>query len=615
MTKKQIMAPKWDLSFLYAGYDDPKYIADVASLRHTLLQIDDLVESFKASNGKVKVDIARRYLALCDERNQLGSSLCYYSYLSSDCDVNNQEFKKELDKVERMYVELGNGASYINDWIMKCEESDFEELFNTDDEDIKARRFSLLRSRTYSTGDLNQPREDILESKLSHAGGLDAWGSLYERLCASMQVNTTPKIDDKPESISLSQVSALLKSNEREVRERVWEDTNKAYHAHRESFAAVLNGLSGWRISSNNHSFGSGEKHYLDSALHKNRISRQTLDTLISTVKKNKSVGQRAATLIAKTIGDEDGLYQPWDMYASYPAASGNHTIYTFDEGIEIIKDAFRSIHPDMADFVDLMVREKRISANVSKNKSTGAYCGTTGSERVSVIFMSYTGTSGDVVTLAHELGHAFHNHILRDIPKNASSYPSTLAETASVFAETVVREALLAKAVTRDEKLAFLFEDVTATESYLLMICARYELEVALHEERLEGYVTPERLIELTESVWSEWYGDSIGTLPSYSWAITRHFSFSSSTFYNFPYVFGMLFSNGIYAASKNTESKDSFYEFYKDLLRNTGTLTCESLAEKYLGVDMEKTDFWQSAINELDSKVDEYSRLLSEE
>jgi oligoendopeptidase F len=265
-----------------------------------------------------------------------------------------------------------------------------------------------------------------------------------------------------------------------------------------------------------------------------------------------------------------------------------------------------------MGDFVHMMVERRWIDAAPQPRKQLGAFCSGFSAHRIPVVFMTWGGSMSDVLTLAHELGHAYHSWVMRDMPFSHSDYPMTLAETASIFAESVVRDSLLARAETNYEKRLMLWEEMSAALGLMVNIPVRFEFEREFYERRKQGEVSVSGLRELMSAAWSRWYGDSTTRSDDMFWASKLHFSIAEMSFYNYPYLFGYLFSQGVYA--QREQRGDSFFDDYVALLRATGSMPAEELALKHLGVDLGQPDFWQASIDIAARQIDAYEQLLDE-
>jgi len=223
---------------------------------------------------------------------------------------------------------------------------------------------------------------------------------------------------------------------------------------------------------------------------------------------------------------------------------------------------------------------------------------------------MTYKGTMEDVGTLAHELGHAFHNWVMRDLPLPETWYPMTLAETASIFAETVVSDVMLKRAPDPVSRRKILWGDLGSAESFLLNIPARFWFESDFYDKRQERTLSPDEFSELMSQAWKRAYGNELSEMNSMFWCSKLHFHISGTSFYNYPYTFGYLFSLGVYA-QRERQGKD-FYTNYVQLLRDTGRMGAEELARKYLNVDLGQEEFWQASVNMVKRQIENYVALV---
>ena len=214
-----------------------------------------------------------------------------------------------------------------------------------------------------------------------------------------------------------------------------------------------------------------------------------------------------------------------------------------------------------------------------------------------------------NVLTLAHELGHAWHNWVMRDLPRYKTYYSMTLAETASIFGETLVRDALLAQANTPEEKLEIAWEDGAAAITFLLNIPARFTFEQKLVEARKQGFIVADTLKSMMRESWQHWYEASLSSYDEMFWASKLHFSIASLSFYNYPYLFGYLFSLGIYAQKERYG--EAFNDLYTTLLRDTGSMTAENLVQHHLEQDIRQPEFWNASLDIVDRAVGQLEAL----
>jgi len=227
-------------------------------------------------------------------------------------------------------------------------------------------------------------------------------------------------------------------------------------------------------------------------------------------------------------------------------------------------------------------------------------------------IFMTYAESPSEVSTLAHELGHAFHSHVMTDLPTLNQQYAMNVAETASTFAEMIIADATVKEATSKEEKITLLDTKIQNALAMFLNIHARFLFETRFYNERQNGILTEDRLGELMEEAQKEAYQDSLSEYHPHFWASKLHFFIADVPFYNFPYTFGYLFSLGIYARS--LEEGAGFEDKYIALLKDTASMSTEDLAKKHLNADLTKPDFWEAGIAIMKNDVDTFMSLTEE-
>ena len=471
----------------------------------------------------------------------------------------------------------------------------------------------LVRHSRKRSHELLSLQEETLASGLAQ-DGIHAWGTLYSQLSGTLRCQVLRGND--VEQMGIAQASGLLGSRLVEERQGAWRAINAAWRSQQETCAASINAIAGWRLEMvRRRSAGQAPAqavHFLDAPAHVNRITRTTLDSLLDAAAGARPLAQRAARLQARAYGRK--TIGPWDERAPAPALKGRagDAKIPFADAIDVIANAYAGVDASMGAFVHMMANKRWIEGTVGPNKRPGAYCTGFAKSRTPRVYMTYTGTTSDVMTLAHELGHAYHSWVMRDLPRSQLTYGMSLAETASIFAETLVRDALLARAVTPAERLDIAWEELAALVTFVLNIPTRFEFEKRFYERRAERPLRPAELEALMGDSWMRWYGDALSEPDSMYWASKLHFHISGLSFYNFPYLFGYLFSLGVYA--KREEFGADFFARFNALLRDTGRMTAEDLAARHLQVDLRDTRFWNDTLAALAPRVDAFEALLDE-
>lgn len=587
-------APAWKLE--YPSLESEAFLADLSAARALLAQL----EKIPAPSEATTVEKMQETLLLREEAGILLSNLSTYTMCLFAEDSRNQQARGLSSEIEALSSRLSQAVAPLLIHLQRCPEELFTRVIAHPA--LRGNEFVLRRQRLLAPH-LLSPAEEVL-LKAFGVPGHQAWGNLYDDISGSGKC--TLLLEGGQQTLGLSEAQGLVYGPDEKKREAAWKAVDAFWDTQLQSSAAIVNALAGWRIELAKKRSLRKARGFLDQALFDNHVTEATLNALIESCRRNLPALRRAPLLMARTMGKKK--LDPWDTVASCPISGGGAS-RPFGEGMKMVKEGFRGIDPSMGEFAEMMLKNQWIEARALPNKGGGAFCTGFAKSLEPRVFQTYLGSMSDVMTLAHELGHAFHSWVMRDLPRGEQDYPSTLAETASVFAETAVRDHLLEASSSWEEKVEAAWNDVESTAGYLVNIPARFEFEKKFHELRKESFVSAEQLCDLSDSVWSDWYGETLSANDRKFWAHKMHFSFAGSGFYNFPYAFGYLFSLSIYAR----RGEKGFFTIYRDILRDTGRMTAEDLVRKHLGEDIEKPEFWQKALDLVILKLDRYENLLN--
>lgn len=599
----------WDNSNIYKSFTDSQIEKDFSTLKlhrdflelksPLFLQIVNKLDQNQAGQG-IQTELAEMLpLALeCYKKEKecsvLLNALRVFSHCALSVNSQNQEAKNLSNRTSAFASELEKSSKSFQLFLLRSPENFLEDFLKNE---FAGHDEFILRYRRQQNDYLLSIPEEVIIEGLSF-DGFHSWGRLYSELAGTIKVD----IDGK--QMGMAEANNWLFTSDRNKRKKAYAGINKAWQQHEISASFVLNSIYGNRLEQAK--FRSNKKpfHYLDQSCHESRITKETLNTLMDTAYQNREVGQKALTLMAKEMGEKQ--LGPWDTLAGYPHST---SAISFNEAIDIVIKAFSEFSPEMGAFVKMCVDKKWIDATASENRGAGAYCTRFTKVREARVFMTYDGSMKNVITLAHELGHAYHSWVMRELPLGQTMYPTTLTETASIFGETLVRQALLKRATTNQQKKEILWQEIESAGNLMINIPARYEFEKMAMELRKTKSISAKEFSNLTTQAWAKWYENTLSEYNDMFWASKMHFSFSHIGFYNYPYLFGYLFSLGIYAQKDKKVS--GFVELYHSILKNTGRMTVEQLIQKHLDQDISKSDFWQASINIVADAVHEYERL----
>ncbi|WP_373230293.1 M3 family oligoendopeptidase [Cohnella sp.] len=477
-----------------------------------------------------------------------------------------------------------------------------EELFNDWSKQPKlAPVLFSLNERREAARDKLPPVLEGVASELA-VDGYHGWGEHYNTIVGRISIPWEE--DGATIALSVGQADNKLDHPDPAVRERMsslWED---AWAGQADLCSDALNRLAGFRLKL----YGMrGWSDPLSEPLRINRMSRNTLDAMWNAVEEGMEPLKRYLKLKANRFGKEKLSWH--DVNA--PIATSQATI-PYHEAAELITDAFAQFSPSMAKLAQKAFNDRWIEAEDRKGKRPGGFCTSFPLSRQSRIFMTYSGTASNVSTLAHELGHAYHGALVKELPPLAQEYAMNVAETASTFAEALVSDALLRRADSDEEKLAILDDRLQRAVAFCMNIRARFLFETRFYNRRSSGMLETAELNEWMLQAQKEAFGDALGTWHPHFWAAKLHFYLTDVPFYNFPYTFGYLFSTGLVAVAEREGA--SFSEKYDQLLRDTGVMTVEQLASHHLGVALDEPQFWKDAVTRVVADVELFSALCME-
>lgn len=468
----------------------------------------------------------------------------------------------------------------------------------------KNRYFLELRRRNAA---LRLPREQELLAADLAVDGLHAWGRLYDRLSSDLRVT----VMEKGQLVEKSPGQVRFDMPERPVRENNFYAADKAWKTIADSCADSLNHISGHRLTVYRRL---GLRDHLDVPLHRNRMSRATLEAMWGAITERKVVLLDYLAAKAKLLGVPRLAW--YDLTAPLPPVAGTgdseSTEIGWDDACHLIIKTFGEFSPDFGAFAKHAFESKWVEAENRSGKRQGAFCTGIPTRKQTRVFMTYLNTYDNASTLAHELGHAYHSWVLRDEPLFLQDYPMNLAETASTFAETVLAEQRIRSSRSTGERLRILDHMLADAVAFMMNIHARFVFEDNFHKERLEGELTAARLSELMLAAQKETYLDALaedGWYPDF-WVSKLHFYISGLPFYNFPYTFGYLLSTGLFALA--AEFGAEFPERYRKLLIATGCMDAEEAVRSTFGYDLSKRDFWHKSLDVVAARVGQFTQLL---
>ncbi|WP_161879800.1 M3 family oligoendopeptidase [Alkalibacterium sp. MB6] len=593
-------ALNWNMDRVFEGGSHSVELQDkLTSIEKAIQEAKELVENWSVDQDEVGFPKLKDFLEKREFiTNGLSEAGTFARGLAS-ADAKDAQASKVVNQ-------LGSIASQMNaveTRFMKQLKDSSDEAWNKllSDDSFKDVSFALNEKREQGRKLLSENEERVIQ-KLS-LDGLHGFGNMYQSLVNSIKIPV--KEDGKVKVLSAGQAANKLSGDSdpkaRHTMLHLWE---KAWQAKSPLFADTLNHLAGFRLQT--YQLRS-EDDFMNPPLEYNRMKEDTLNVMWDTITENKPRVVDFLNRKAKLMNLEK---LSWPDVAA-PVSVGTFTpkTYSFEEAQDFIVKHFGSFSTEMSGMAQRAFENNWVEAEDREGKRPGAYCANLPESKESRIFMTFSGSANNVSTLAHELGHAFHSHVMRDLPQLNRRYAMNVAETASTFAETLISNATIEAASSVEEKIALLDSKISRAAIMFMDIHSRFIFEKRFYEKRQNGLVNEKELRDLMEEAQKEAFQDSLETYHPMFWASKLHFYSTSVSFYNFPYTFGFLFSLGIYSKAK--EVGPSFEGNYRNLLRDTASMTTEELAEKHLNVDLTQSTFWQSAIDEVLEDIDLYMSL----
>ena len=630
--------PDWDLGSIYPDINSEKYKSDLAKLTEgikTLKALNDQAENPDQKNHLNIQNWIADFFKADDILGPLANTLAAYSYSIYSVDTTSKSLLDNLNQVESLTDQYEIQLNRFSHTVAKNRGilSEFYANFPQ----YRKYEFSINEMLEDDIHTLSPELEGII-AKLQQTGGR-AWDRLHEQLISNLKDPETGKLFNELRNDAYSPDARLRKES--------WQKEIALLKQNEIAFAASLNNLKGETLSLlEERSWNCA----IDRALSSSRMKKETLDALIAAIE--ESLPQWRKYLKAKAeylknhnatastnCGKEKGLAF-YDLFApldgntandgntntagqtetgcntTTPSATNNRAAseesllsknWTFEEARDYIIKEFTSFSPVMGDFAKNAFDKNWIDARVHPGKVGGAYCQDFYVQKESRVLSNFTGTFSDIITLAHELGHAFHFFCIKDKDYRNANYPMTLAETASTFAETIVKQDIL-KTASKEDRIKILELDLQDTCQVLVDILCRFYFERSVFEERQNGELTSEDFCRLMADAQERSYGDGLSAQRhEYMWAVKSHYYSVDLDFYNFPYAFGQLFAAGLYSRYKK-EGK-AFVDIYCNLLSDTGSMSCEDLCFK-AGFDITKKDFWKSGIDFYINEIEQFCK-----
>ena len=574
-------AINWDLESIFAGGSSSESLQqELQQISTKMKEFHQLVDAF-TPNAENQVEALSEILAVHEEIQKSFTECGSFIEALNSANIHDQQAKLLTGQLYSNLPAFQLATTILNKKFASYSEEDWQNLMTH----FSQIAFRLSEMRRDGQELLDEQSENIINTLA--LDGQSAWSQHYDTIVASIQIPFNGEMLSAGQAFNI-----MMSSQDKAVRQELFEKWEKAWSEKADIFADTLNHLDGFRL--NNYKLH-GVDDFLKQPLEYNRLDKETLDMMWGTIQKNKQPIIDFLTRKAQLFGKDKMDWQ--DQDAPIVLGDFEERRYTFDQAADFIVENFKKFSPKMSEFAQMAFDKAWIEAEDRPGKRPGGYCTSLPKSQESRIFMTYGESVNEVSTLAHELGHAFHSHVMWDLPTLNQDYAMNVAETASTFAELIVADATLKEAKTDEEKINLLDVKLQNAIAMFMNIHARFIFESNFYAARQKGLVATDEITRLMVEAQKEAYINGLGSYHPHFWAAKLHFFIDEVPFYNFPYTFGYLFSLGIYA--KASQHADGFEDQYIALLRDTASMTTEELAKKHLDTDLHQATFWQAGID----------------
>ena len=587
-TTPKIKAPEWDLSSIYTSVGGEDYLLALKTLEKNFNSLKKrLSDAEKDDNFPAWL---KKTLEIRNAAGALYQSLLSYASAAYTTDTTNTTYLNAVSVLQ----EKGLTAKELDRSFRAVLTAHSQELdkFYTSFPQYEKYRFILEEAVKAQKHQMSDAEESVANDLQRF--GADAWSRLQEQIISNAVDTETGK--------TFNELRNEAYAAEREVRKTAYEKETALLKQNEIALAAALNNLKAATLSLNKRR---GWKEAIDRSLFECRMSPKTLKALIGAMEEALPMWRSYMKTKAKLLGIEKcafyDIFAPLQAPQNNAAGTENNTVlqgekvWSFNEAKKYIIERFSSFSEDMGNFARYAFEQNWIDAQVRRGKVGGAYCTDFPLHKVTRVLSNFTGTFSDVTTLAHELGHAYHGWCIKDLDYPQTLYPMTLAETASIFAETIVMKDQLSK-TSGFERAKLIEMHLSDGNQVLVDILCRFYFERSVFEERQQSELSAADFCRLMAKAQNDTYGSGLSKeRHPYMWAVKSHYYIPDLDFYNFPYAFGQLFALALYARFEKEGA--SFPEVYTALLKDTGSYSCETVCRK-AGFNIESKEFWAQGI-----------------
>jgi len=596
----------WDLSNVYPSLESEEFTNAMLSLADLIEDLSIYMEQQDISadglipkDGGQLVGAVDGILDRINELQKLYRTLSAYLYSFTTTDSFNTLAQRLLSELQIQGTKMHQLEVRFQGWIGQLAPTPGSLDDLTKGPGSAGDHGFFLRETVEQSQFLLSEVEEALASELSLSGS-SGWEKLQGVIASQLKANYDD--DGTIQALPITVVQTYRNHADSSIRRRAFEAELAAWESVREPLAACMNGVKGEVNTLNKRR---GREDVIASSLEKARIDRETLDAMLSAMRSSFPAFRRYYQAKARILGLEKLPW--WDLFA--PVGQSDHH-FTYDEANAFILEQFGTFSERLVQLSKQAFDNAWIDAEPREGKVGGAFCMSVPAVEESRILCNFDGTLDQVATLAHELGHAYHNFCLEGKTQLQRRVPMTLAETASIFNQTIITDALLSNSPAAEEKLGILESFLMDSGQVIVDIYSRYLFEKEVFTRREEAELSADDLCELMLDCQRETFGEGLDGrhLNPYMWAWKPHYYHADLSFYNYPYAFGLLFGLGLYKIYKQGDR--GFQKQYDQLLRDSGEFPAAELASRF-GINLREPKFWEDSLDVIRDRIATYEEL----
>ena len=580
----------WDLDIMYKGYDDPKYLNDLEKLKNVIASLNEFWEEKMVDDS---IQVIEKELQLEENLQALVLELYTYSSLKASCDVNDLKAVEEITKLNIMLQGTVAPAVAFKKYLKNVDLISLKEKSKM----IETYMFYLSNLKEEANHMLSD-KEEVLESKLRLVGS-NAWSDLQSQLTSNLMI----KVDGQG-VMPLSAVRNLAYSDLKEVRYNAYKAELASYKQIEASVASALNNI---KREVNIMMELRGYDNALEKTLKQSNMSKATLDAMIGAIKEELPRLREYFKIKAEALGHKNGL----PFYELFAPMGHLTKTYTFDEAKKAVLDVYKSFSEPLYEMGKRAFDNRWIDVLPREGKVGGAFCAGLDNHVESRVLTNFTGSLGDVQTLAHELGHAYHGQVIQENAPLNRAYPMPLAETASILCQTLMAKKMFNDISSDEMKLTIIEQSLEEDTQCIVDILSRFLFEEKVLSTPIEKPLSSDDLCKMMTDAQKESYGDALDYNfgHPYMWICKSHYYSADLNYYNWPYAFGELYGKGLY--KEYLKDKKAFVENYDQMLKNTGMMSVEDVT-KTMGIDVTKKEFWLEALKSVEEDIEIFKELI---